>query len=147
MRPLRAHSQLHLAHSLDNLFTAFLQPFSVHRRRGARSTIPAQTECQHEIMNHPSAPLLSLNYNLDGLYTLVTFRGNVKRTVAWHTGHSNEFSPRYALNFTSHIPQPPLAAMVLAHAACSLSTSQPSFSIYAVWGACSLTDHNIIATP
>lgn len=106
----------------------------MYHRRGARSSIPAQTECQYEIVNHLSALLLSYNHILDGFYTLLAFGGNVKRTVAWHTGYSNDFSPRYALIITSHIPQPLLVAMALVYAVFPSSTSQLSFSIYEVRG-------------
>lgn len=62
-------------------------------------------------MNHPSAPWIPHSRVLDGLYTLLAFGGNVKRTVAWNTGYSNDFSPRYGRIFDNLVPQPLLVAM------------------------------------
>lgn len=68
--------------SLDMQYTAIFLAFLVDQRRASFEPIPALTQSQYESMNHLPAPLLVTHGPLDGLYTLLTFEGNVKRTVA-----------------------------------------------------------------
>lgn len=115
MRPLEANSQWYLGQSLGNGFTALLQPFSVSHCWKNRTDYSCPDRRPVRDMNHTSAPLLSLDHVHDGLFTLFTSGGIIKRIAACNTGHWNDSSPLCVLLHTTAINQPLLVATLLAH--------------------------------